>query len=626
MRCIFVAAALTAALAGVVVRQLLPKPPYPGAVQWLQSNGGNGHWYAVLIEPRGITWDEANRRAQELGGHLVTITSPTEDDFVVRLINDARYWSRSGDSENMAGPWIGAVQLEGAREPDGGWRWVTGEPFLYSSWGSPQPNDGRSPHQQQQRIFYHSGDSDWLEARWGDAHSIGSTERSGVRSFIVEFDGLNPPESHPKADPYASLVVQRSTSTHINLVVKGEQVQLKRSFGSQFIKFLAPGTYKWEILDGSKDNQRLRGDSIEIQAGQRVTFTPDGLSPQVLEADESTQHKKLVVGKTQWPTSDGGNGNSYVVVVDPEGITWDEAQRRAQEMGGRLATITSPEEDSFVVDLVNQAQCGWHLGIVRNRMGPWLGGVSIIEDPDDHPAKGWRWATGESFQYSNWLIGQPNEGKPPRRLHYAKRAWGSPDTYWADNHKDLKIDSFVVEWDPIEPRELSQTDEYASVIIQQSRRPLIVRILGDKMNKERTFWASLKQTIFVAPGTYDWEVSEKSTEVANQPLCGGSIEIKAGENIRVTPDGLVSQPPPDPNGNDEPPVPDAVQWRTGDGGTGDWYLPVVACSPKPDPYVMRVSRAPWGQKETLDEETTRKATHAGADHPEASGSRYDAGG
>jgi hypothetical protein len=47
-----------------------------------------------------------------------------------------------------------------------------------------------------------------------------------------------------------------------------------------------------------------------------------------------------------------------------------------------------------------------------------------------------------------------------------------------------------------------------------------------------------------------------------------------------------------------------------------WFCKSLACSPKPDPYVMRVSRGPEGRKETLDEEATRKAAHAGTDHPQ----------
>ena len=43
----------------------------------------------------------------------------------------------------------------------------------------------------------------------------------------------------------------------------------------------------------------------------------------------------------------------------------------------------------------------------------------------------------------------------------------------------------------------------------------------------------------------------------------------------------------------------------------------VGCSPKADPYVMRVSRAKDG-KETFDAEESREATYAGADYQEAS--------
>ncbi|RQV94632.1 hypothetical protein EH220_07100, partial [bacterium] len=126
------AAVVVALLAGGIIWQFRSKVPYPGAVQWSKSKGGNGHWYVVLVEPRGILLDRANHIAQKIGGHLVTITSPEEDDFVIRLLNDAQYWSSSPDTGLMVGPWIGALQLDDSREPDGGWRWITGERFLYS--------------------------------------------------------------------------------------------------------------------------------------------------------------------------------------------------------------------------------------------------------------------------------------------------------------------------------------------------------------------------------------------------------------------------------------------------------------------------------------------------------------
>jgi len=136
-----------------------------GAVQWKTSDGGNGHFYKMVAVPEevtwteakrrpiatggnlvtiaseGITWTEANRRAIAAGGHLVTITSKAENDFVFALVDHPEYWERMDKGPWMMGPWIGGVQAEGAREPDGGWQWVTGEPFAFTNWIPGDPND-----------------------------------------------------------------------------------------------------------------------------------------------------------------------------------------------------------------------------------------------------------------------------------------------------------------------------------------------------------------------------------------------------------------------------------------------------------------------------------------------------
>ena len=107
---------------------------YP--VQWHSGNGGNGHWYQVVLEPAGLAWSVARERAVASGGHLATITSQSEDELVFGLAGriDAA-WS----GPYSLGPWLGGSQQDGAAEPAEGWSWVTGEPWNYrppSSWNS----------------------------------------------------------------------------------------------------------------------------------------------------------------------------------------------------------------------------------------------------------------------------------------------------------------------------------------------------------------------------------------------------------------------------------------------------------------------------------------------------------
>jgi formylglycine-generating enzyme required for sulfatase activity len=104
------------------------------AVEWPMSAGGNGHWYGIRQQP--LPWDIASERARNEGGHLVTLAGSAEWDFL---------WAALGPIHGSTSPvWIGGYQDVTASdysEPSGGWRWVTGEPWSYTSWASGCPND-----------------------------------------------------------------------------------------------------------------------------------------------------------------------------------------------------------------------------------------------------------------------------------------------------------------------------------------------------------------------------------------------------------------------------------------------------------------------------------------------------
>lgn len=77
----------------------------------------NGHYYQAY--DTSMTWYEAKSYCETLGGHLVTITSEAENNFVFDLIVD--------NSRNYY--WIGATD----EKIEGQWEWITGEAFQYSN-------------------------------------------------------------------------------------------------------------------------------------------------------------------------------------------------------------------------------------------------------------------------------------------------------------------------------------------------------------------------------------------------------------------------------------------------------------------------------------------------------------
>lgn len=89
----------------------------------------NGHYYEQVQS--NASWNTTKAAAElmtylGMNGHLVTITSQAENDFL-------------NNNWNVQMCWVGAYQYDKLAEPAGHWAWVTGEPWGYTNW-SPQVN------------------------------------------------------------------------------------------------------------------------------------------------------------------------------------------------------------------------------------------------------------------------------------------------------------------------------------------------------------------------------------------------------------------------------------------------------------------------------------------------------
>ena len=101
-------------------------------------------------------------------GHLVTITSAAENNFVANLVG--------GDFR----AWIGLTD----EASEGNFQWVTGEALSYTNWSGGEPNNS-------------SGNEDYVELfasndSWNDR--INTPYASSIAAFIIEWETAAVPE------------------------------------------------------------------------------------------------------------------------------------------------------------------------------------------------------------------------------------------------------------------------------------------------------------------------------------------------------------------------------------------------------------------------------------------------
>jgi hypothetical protein len=150
---------------------------YP--VQWRVADGGNGHWYQIVLTGQQICWTAAEQLARQHGGYLCSETSLAEHEFVSRnLVSQPSAWS------GRWGPWIGATQT------DAGWSWSTGESWVFSAWYPGEPNGGTA-ERFASYIANGEGGGCGTTTTWNDWVDCGGGETTGcdlgVWNLLVEW-------------------------------------------------------------------------------------------------------------------------------------------------------------------------------------------------------------------------------------------------------------------------------------------------------------------------------------------------------------------------------------------------------------------------------------------------------
>ena len=133
-----------------------------------------GHRY-VLYE-NGMTWNDAKIECENMGGHLVSITSLGEQQAIESIVKKG--------TRNIY--WLGGYNSNG-------WKWVTGEPFSYSNWASFQPDNWDYVEDKLQMYRQSNPSASSRLGQWNDLNGDGTCRNDlffGIQNigFICEWD------------------------------------------------------------------------------------------------------------------------------------------------------------------------------------------------------------------------------------------------------------------------------------------------------------------------------------------------------------------------------------------------------------------------------------------------------
>ena len=155
-----------------------------GLYQWVDW-GDNS--YSIVP---GQTWEEAQAAAEQIGGYLVNISGPVENQWILENVLDP-FCDESG--QNIQFAYIGLYQPDPREEdePDGGWEWVYGSDSGYRNW-----QDGDKPNGEPNNL---NGNEHWAEmysthrgdgkgpGKWND---VWQDSNYGIAEMVPEPAGI----------------------------------------------------------------------------------------------------------------------------------------------------------------------------------------------------------------------------------------------------------------------------------------------------------------------------------------------------------------------------------------------------------------------------------------------------
>jgi hypothetical protein len=370
----------------------------------------NGHSYKLF--DISMDWSSAQAYCEELGGHLVTINSSDEQQFVSSIASEST-------KKNV---WLGATKND-----NGKFSWITGETAQFSNWGSGEPSnyDGS----ENAVMMYTYSNSVVNLGEWNDIAETGGTV-SGFKlddiGFICEWDnGTNDNENNATAT-----LGSVTEATGYKLDENGNIVTDENG------QPVVTNQQGYVIVNEEQSTTTETGEDTELNIS--VITAATSLVTNAATIGTSSEEVTTITDTSNENLRYLYNGHTYQIFENMN-LSWNNAKAYCTALGGHLVTITDENEQAFIDAIINDnPKPNLWIGLERNMDGTYS------------------WANGEEFSYNNWINGE--EVNYPTDLDIAVliQTYDSgedmPVGTWVDSSKEGGVASvqeigFICEWD-----------------------------------------------------------------------------------------------------------------------------------------------------------------------------------
>ena len=248
-----------------------------------------------------------------------------------------------------------ASSYPAAREPAGGWRWIAGEPWVYTKWDAGEPNDtylggwGKdATGQSEERLQYHHNGTHWNDLP--DDHEV-VTPR-----FIVEWDVPTNVNDRVTFEPIESTFRFTPDTTGCPVGFVGTfsfEARLTNTSASSLSNLVV------EVTEFTGGNLLQNADGGPGGVGAQLTVPQqDGLTDGILSPDEFVDVSFLMCLTEREPFSfmvDVLGGSAPTCVQPPESLTswWPGDGSTEDLIGNRDAVLR--DDATFGSGLIAQA-------------------------------------------------------------------------------------------------------------------------------------------------------------------------------------------------------------------------------------------------------------------------------